>query len=395
MRLLSFFLMLGVVMAPVSVPVAQAQEEGDDWQDDFDDDEEEEEAVERESTGDEEIDMEVDPEDLEDGEEEEPVDGLDFLDEESDIDADVIGGEGVDNAKIYRATTNKVREMGFEEELITWERYLETYPKSLFKQHITDRMEQLETEAYGERINERTGPRMDAGRRELDFAVPLHLESIDPRTRLRVGFEMGYPNHIAFGADYEHQFIRSLSGHAGLQGRYQGLALVAGGRYAAIKSARTGMILTGVVDILANDLLSAGQGTSTYVSLRPVIGFGKQVDVAEGMDIQVQMGSEWEVPSEDRGSRMIYTGGLNVFVRLNDRVGAIMETSTNMKGGLEESPRGFAPFAFNVLSFGLRFQPGNNDQVRVSAGTNVPYFNNYWGYHFGAVQGDMQMLLGD
>jgi len=382
-------------MAPVSATVAHAQED-DDWQDDFEDDfEDEEETVERESAGDEEIDMDVDPEDLEAGDEEEPVDDLDFLDEESDIDADVIGGEGVDNAKVYRATTNKVREMGFEEELITWERYLETYPKSLFKQHITDRMEQLETEAYGERIQERTGPREDAGRRELDFAVPLHLESIDPRSRLRVGFEMGYPNHISFGADYEHQFLRSLSGHAGLQGRYQGLALVAGGRYAAIKSARTGMMLTGVVDILANDLLSAGAGTSTYVSLRPVIGFGKQLDVAEGMDIQMQVGSEWEVPSAARGSRLIYTGGLNVFVRLNERVGAMMETSTNMKGGLDESTRGFAPFAFNVLSFGLRFQPGDNEQMRISAGTNVPYFNNYWGHHFGAVQGDMQMLLGD
>jgi len=206
---------------------------------------------------------------------------------------------------------------------------------------------------------------------------------------------MGYPNHISFGADYEHQFLRSLSGHAGLQGRYQGLALVAGGRYAAIKSARTGMMLTGVVDILANDLLSAGAGTSTYVSLRPVIGFGKQLDVAEGMDIQMQVGSEWEVPSAARGSRLIYTGGLNVFVRLNERVGAMMETSTNMKGGLDESTRGFAPFAFNVLSFGLRFQPGDNEQMRISAGTNVPYFNNYWGHHFGAVQGDMQMLLGD
>jgi hypothetical protein len=382
-------------MAPVSVPVAQAQVEDDDWLDDFQEDEEEDEAVERESAGDEEIDMAVDPEDLEAGEEEEPVDEMDFLDEESDIDADVIGGEGVDNAKIYRATTNKVREMGFEEELITWERYLETWPKSLFKQHITDRMEQLVTEAYGERIGEQYGPRVDAGRRELDFAVPLHLESIDPRTRLRVGFEMGYPNHIAFGADYEHQFLRSLSGHAGLQGRYQGLALVAGGRYAAIKSARTGMLLTGVVDILANDLLSAGQGTSTYVSLRPVIGFGKQLDVAEGMDIQVQVGSEWEIPNAARGSRLIYTGGVNVFVHLNDSVGAIMETSTNMKSGLEESTRGFAPFAFNVLTFGLRFQPGNNEQMRISAGTNVPYFNNYWGHHFGAVQGDMQMLLGD
>jgi hypothetical protein len=115
---------------------------------------------------------------------------------------------------------------------------------------------------------------------------------------------------------------------------------------------------------------------------------------------------------------LIYTGGLNVFVRLNDRVGAIMETSTNMSRGLGHEPYKSCrkktdqnmrecldyadgarfnekPFAFNVLSFGLRFQPGNNEQMRVSAGTNVPYFNNYWGHHFGAVQGDMQMLLGD
>jgi hypothetical protein len=233
---------------------------------------------------------------------------------------------------------------------------------------------------------------VDAGRRELDFAVPMQLESIDPRTRLRVGFGMGYPDYIGFIADYEHQFMRSLSGHAGLQGRYQGTALVGGVRYAAIKSARTGMLVTGVMDIIRNDLPGV-KGKGSYMSLRPLLGFGKQLDFAEGLDLQVQFAGEWEVPNKARVSRMLYSGGLSGYLRLNDRVGAIMETSTNMKRGLGQG--GFKPFAFSLLTFGLRFQLGNKDQVRISAGTNVPYFNNYWGHHFGAVQGDMQMLLGD
>jgi len=127
--------------------------------------------------------------------------------------------------------------------------------------------------------------------------------------------------------------------------------------------------------------------------VRPLVGFGQRFDVAEGMDVQVQFGSELEIPSAARDSRVIYNGGLNVFVLINDRVGAFMETSTNMRGGLDNSQRGFAPFAFNVMTLGLRFTPSNNDQVRVAAGTNVPYFNNYWGYHFGAIQGDLQYLL--
>jgi hypothetical protein len=385
------FLMGSLAISPVFVPTAMAQDDEDDWLDDFEEEEDNGEGVDRESEGDSEIDMDEDVESIEEevsGEEGEAEDEADFLDDESDIAADEIGGEGVDSAKLYRGSLNRVREMGYEEELINWERYLEKYPNTLFRQHINERMEALTSEAYGERIEGLDTKIEDAGRRELDFAVPMHLESIDPRSRLRFGFEMGFPDHITFKADYEKQILREFSTHAAIQGRYMGLAAIAGGKYAVIKSARTGTLLTGMLDLMLNDLTTSAAGTSAYVSVRPILAFGQRFDVADGLDFQVQAGAEIEL----RG-RVIYTGGFNTFVRLNDRVGAFIETSTNMKKGLSEDGSNNKPFAFNVFTVGMRFQPGAGDITRIAFNTNVPYFNNYWGHHFGAIQGEYRMLL--
>jgi len=384
-------LLLGSLFAyPVFESPAYAQDD-EDWLDDFEEEEEDDEAFERGDEGDSEIDMDSDPENIE---EEESLEGdeageeSDFLDEDSDIEADEIGGEGVDNAKLYRATLNRVREMGYEEELINWERYLERYPNTLFRQLINERMEALTAEAYGERIDELGGKIVDAGRAELDFNVPMHLESIDPRTRIRAGFEMGFPDFIAFNVDYEQQIARELSVHGALQGRYMGLAAIAGGKYALIKSARTKSILTGMVDLMLNDLTSAAEGTSSYAAIRPMIGFGQRFDVAEGLDVQVQAGAEVEL----RG-RVIYSGGFNAFMRLNDRVGAFIESSSNLKRGVEQSASNDRPFAFNVFTVGMRFQPGSGEDTRFAVNTNVPYANNYWGHHFGAIQGEYRKLL--
>ncbi|MEE2751555.1 MAG: hypothetical protein VX519_08985 [Myxococcota bacterium] len=389
MRHFSILLLLGSLSAfPVFVSTAHAQDD-EDWLDDFEE-EEDEEFTEREDEGDTEIDMDEDPENIEDEEslDDDLEDETDFLDEDSDIEADQIGGEGVDNAKIYRGTLNRVREMGYEEELINWERYLERYPNTLFRQHINERMEALTSEAYGERIEGLGGNLVDAGRAELDFNVPMHLESIDPRSRFRAGFEMGLPNHIAFNVDYEKQIFRELSAHGALQGRYMGLSAILGGKYAIIKSARTKSILTGMVDLMLNDLMSAAEGTSSYAAVRPVLGFGQRFDVAEGLDVQVQAGAELEF----RG-RIIYSGGFNAFVRINERVGAFIESSTNMKKGLEDVASNQRPFAFNVFTVGMRFQPGADQNTRFAVNTNVPYANNYWGHHFGAIQTEYRTLL--
>ena len=54
------------------------------------------------------------------------------------------------------------------------------------------------------------------------------------------------------------------------------------------------------------------------------------------------------------------------------------------------------PFAFNTLTFGLKFfdrkgkSSSDPDNREVGLGTNVPYYYKYYRNHFGAILGDVQ-----
>jgi hypothetical protein len=64
-----------------------------------------------------------------------------------------------------------------------------------------------------------------------------------------------------------------------------------------------------------------------------------------------------------------------------------------MKAGPDMGPDLGGPFAFNLLTFGLRFKPSSDD-TQVAFGANAPYARNYWGHHYGAIQGDF-LFFGD
>ena len=272
--------------------------------------------------------------------------------------------------------------MGFEEELITWERYLERYPRSVFRERIEERIDTLNAQAYDERIGGGFGPMMDAGRREIDFAQPVLLEPLDPRSRVRAGFEWGFPSYFNLMADFEYQVFRELSVHVGQRRRYTGWSTELGARYAVIKSVRTKTILTGIFDLHFNN-------DPTFLGLRPQLAFGKRFDVGGGLDVQIQAGAEME--ARENG-RLIFLGGFNAFYQASETVGVFLETSTNMKEGINSATRDFAPFAFNVLTIGMRFQP-SVERTRVTFNSNVPYFQNYWGYHYGAIQASVDYYL--
>jgi hypothetical protein len=384
-------LFLITLFASTSLFSPSAYADDDDWLDDNETEDSEDEEWDRFDDDDSDIDMDADPDEAdqeapeeESTEEEEEAtdsldDGFDLLDEEER--GETLSEEGEDTAKIYRAAQDKAHNFGYEEELIFWGKYLDKFSSSIFAQQIQERMDTLSNRAYSEEIDDdRDAPELDAGRKEIRFASPLALESADPRTRIRAGFEWGFPSYFNLLADFEYQIKREMSAHVGFRRRYTGWNLEFGGKYALIKSVRTRSLLT----LLMDARLNTGPA---YLALRPQIAGGKRfmLPKTKGLDVQFQAGVDWEIRDP---MRTFYVGGFNIFVWATDAVGAFIETNWVLKPGPEGSYGNEKPFAFNVLTFGMRFKPQNNP-AHVALGANVPYFNNYWGWHYGAIQGDV------
>jgi hypothetical protein len=371
-------------------------DDDEDWLDDYESGESDDESEEWErfEEDDSDIDMDADPDEAdeeaageegEEGVESEDEDGFDLLGEE--IEKDRIGGEGEDSAKIYRAAQDKAHDLGYEEELIFWGKYIDLYPNSIFAQQIEERINNLSNRAYADEIeDERDKPVLDAGRKEIRFASPLALESPDPRTRLRAGFEWGFPSYFNLLADFEYQLQRELSVHVGFRRRYTGWNFEFGGKWALIKSVRTRSLVTLIMD----GRLNTGPA---YLALRPQIAGGKRfmAPKTKGIDVQFQAGVDWEIRDP---MRTFFIGGFNVFIWATETVGAFVETNWNLKPGPEGGLGNGKPFAFNVLTFGMRFKP-QTSPTHIALGANVPYFNNFWGWHYGAVQGDVIYYPGD
>lgn len=311
---------------------------------------------------------------------------IDF--EEDEFEEDVEFGarkEGQDDARIYREAVDKTKNMDPDQEILEWERYLKKYPDSLFRGRIQERIEELSASMFDTRLGQSSeGGLLDAGRAELRFAQPVQLESIDPRTKLRIGFELGFPEYLGFNADYEHQILRNLSVHGGFADRYTGENFEVGARYALIKSARTNTLLTGIFDTRFN--LKAETGF--HVGLRPVIGFGQRFDVMDGLDVQAQLGVDLPL---GYGSRFAprYVSGLNVSLALSESLRVFGETSSTIQDPFTSEVA--SSFRFNVLTFGAKYiarKGKTTDFAEIGAAATLPYDASYWGYHYGTIGAD-------
>ena len=312
---------------------------------------------------------------------------LDFSDELDELGDDEIGQEGSDNVQIYRDFIDAMDDLGPEEEIISWERYLDKYPNTLFRDRVDTRIDELNDEIYGERIEGDDAGYRDAKDRELNIATPLLLESFDPRSKARVAFQVGFPDYAAAQLDLEYQLARQWSVHGGVAGRYTGFNIELGTRYAPIKSARMNLVVTGVLDVHYNTLPG-------FVGVRPQVAAAKIFDVGRGLHVGAIGGLDMEMGRSGNagfGGMTRYIGGAHVYYDASEVVGVFAEASLNMKAAGEES---LDPFAFNVLSFGLKFHPPKVP-AWVGLNANVPAQFNYWGYHAGAVQGDLNWFLDD
>ena len=285
---------------------------------------------------------------------------------------------GTDNASIYRAQMDDVSGMAADEEGMAWEQYLQTYPNSVFRKQVEDRIDELSESMFAA---DRPKDSVDEGQRELNFSQAMLMEAVDPRSRIRAGFEWGYINWINLIIDYEHQLQRNMSVHGGLQHRYSGWSLEGGVRYALVKSTRTNLIVTAIGDVHLNlDPIAPG--------LRPLLAVGKRFALTGDayVDVQAQAGPDLMLYPGMFSPRVL--AGLNTTISPSDKVKIFIETTSVMKDlGWSEGES----FRFNQIAFGMRFQ-GKGKSV-IGTGASVPYSANYWRYHYGSVMADMNHYL--
>ena len=365
---------------------ALAQDDDDDWL--FEDDDTDLED-EDEGDGDEEEDW---MEDFGDEDEGDPT----FEDEDDIFGEDEIerAVEGGDTAEIYRDYIEEVRGLPADEEALAWERYLKTYPNTSYRSRIDARLTDLEREMFEDTELDRPGSSVDAGRKELNFAQPMSLENIDPISKFRVGFGMGLPSYVNLILDFEYQIFRELSAHVGVQGRETaGASIELGSRYALVKSARTKTLVTVIGDVRL--------GTNPfYPALRPQLAVGQQIGIGEArLDIQLQGGTDITfIPdvSGDAVAEPRLVGGGNITLVPADRVRVFMEGRAYMKDfGFEGGA-----FAFNQVTFGLKIMGAPDPQTGAApfeAGfaAVAPFQARYWGFHQGAIAGDLNYYLPD
>ncbi len=304
-----------------------------------------------------------------------------FTFEDEEEESVPIGGPGQDTAKIYRDFVEEMEDLGPDEEIIQWEDYLRKYPNSLFKDRILTRIDDISEAQYDERVPSSEGfGDVDAGRREIRMAAPLHLEPIDPRTRLRAAFEWGYPEWVNLVADYERQLQRNWSVHGGVRRRYTGWSIELGSRYALVKSARTNTILTGILDVRGNT-------EPFFPTLRPQLGLGQRFSVkGSALDIQLVGGPDLQLHS---GLHVHWLLGTNVTYAPSDRVAFFLETNVEAKDVLWEEAESF--FRFPIATFGITFALDKAAKKLGTVAANAPYASYYWGYHFGGVMGDFKL----
>ena len=370
-------------VASIGLSPAYAAQDDDFLLDEDPDEEEEDEEFERiDEAGEFELDGDDSELDEFDGEIKIDMGAVPYDDDEEEEEAEL--PPGTDNAAIYRAQLEQMVGMQPDEEGMAWESYLQTYPNTVFRKQIGERMDELgEAMFQGPRGATREVAVVDKGKRELDFSAGMLLEPIDPRSRLRAGFEWGYPSWINLFADYEKQLDRDLSVHGGMAHRFTGWSLEGGARYAIIKSTRTDLILTAIGDLRLN-LAPVAPG------VRPMVAVGKRFRLSGDtyMDVQAQGGADMMFFPGIFSPR--YLTGLNVTVAPSETVKAFLETTTVVKdmGNWDDRTDSFR---FNQIVFGIRFQGKGNSVI--GTGAAVPYSANYWRYHYGAIMADYQYYM--
>lgn len=316
--------------------------------------------------------------------------GLDFEDETDEtgetVEEDLFGAErdtrsevlapGTDNVRIYRDQQKAFAELPADEEVMAWEAYLAEYPASIFRERIMARMDELQDAQYKDRIirdEERSGK--DPAQAEILLAQPLHMPSINPRTRVGLGLDLGFGAGTLYTggrANFEYALLRNLSIGAGLGGGYNGWGLEFGAHYAPVKSAKDKLIFTILADFKLNF-------APFFFQIRPQLALAKVVGPAQ---IMLSVGTEIGTRP---GESVAILGGAHVHVRVAEAVAVFAETEIYARNLSREG----GAFLFENVTVGLRFYPKmkkrQDDPIQIDAGGTAAVASQYLQYYLGAV----------
>lgn len=346
------------------------EEESFEEEDFFGDDEEDEpiERGEEQSADDSDDDDFLDDEDEDiDSFSDEEEDEEDLFDEPST--EDEVTQEGADTSKIYRAQVAELKGAAADEEVMAWEAYLETYPNSLFRTIIEERVEELIGQQFGEVGRVSTGvAKGGAALDELNFTNAFNGANVNPRTRVRASLMYGFPSFVGGQFDFEYGILRNLSVHGGFAGGYTGWGLETGVRWAFVKSTRAQLVAT----LIGDFKLNFGPFTGLF---RPQIGFGKILG-----PVQILLTAGAEIDFRQNASVAII-GDLHLHFRLAEAVALYVEADTYVrKLGREEGA-----YHFESVLVGFKFYPkmkkGRKDSIQVGVGGVAPVANDYLGYY--------------
>lgn len=331
------------------------------------------------------------PEPVDDGDEDD--DALDTFRETGD-DTDLLDGDdgprSTDSEKDYRAAQNQLGKLEPDEQIAGWEQYLAAHPNTPYRTEIEHRIEELSDQMYAIGIDGPQDGPQDASRTEFDFAHPLQLENINPRTRVEAAFEWGLPDYANLVLDYEHALLRNFSAHAGFRRRYLGWNLEAGVRYAVVKSLRTKTLVTLIGDFRVNT-------NPAYPGFRPQLAvgkrFGNKLDVAllGGPDLTYRQFADVEGGALETN----WTAGAMVYYAASERVGAFAEANLYLKSVPADAQFGGGVYQFDVASFGLKFFPGKADvrDKEINFGASVPVAQTWWQWHYGSIMAQLNYYL--
>jgi len=268
--------------------------------------------------------------------------------EEEGAGTDAVRQPGQDTVETYRAQQRDLRGAAADEEIMAWEAYLEQYPNALYKERIQERIQTLLDEQYrraqlGGSLDpeDPSASAVDLKDQQVPLSSPLRLPNLNPRSRVLVGGMFGYPLHLEAWADFEYAFLRNLSVHGGLWGRYTGWGLEVGVRGSPVKSAKDNVVLTPALDLRLNfgPLLFA---------VRPQLGVGAQL--AERVDLLANFGAEI---TAQRNASVALFGGLHLSVRVAQPVAVFIESEVYAR----RITRAEGAFVFGNVGAGLRFFP--------------------------------------
>jgi hypothetical protein len=315
-------------------------------------------------------------------------DGDDVLDEEDDVDPDV------DDQEIYDSFKAELQGDPASEEIDAWNRYLEAYPKSMFRLQIERRIAALEDAAHDELLQEeareakREAERVDAKRAELEVPQPALLSvNPNPQRRVNAGLLWGYNNVLNYDLGFEWAFLRKFSAwgairHVGAGGGDLGLTAQIGAKYALIKDVRTGIVLSGYVAIQPG----YSQADNFLFTVTPGVGF------AYAKTRFFQLSTTLQIDLQLTAFRTVVWWDIQAVINPSQVVGIYLESK--QKHGIFTTAGNNVPSATDYLAFyqagvGVKIRP--NEVMELTVGANIPYFWRIWkdyryvGIHGGVV----------